>query len=251
MKEYRYIIIILIVFLFSGNIEAQLSAQQIIDKTIHMAGGAKYDNAYLDFTFRGKQYSSIRKKGLYQLERYVNTTNGLIHDVVTNSGLQRTLNNCPTKVADSLVTRISDGVNSVHYFANLPYGLNAPAVKKELIGESVIKGNSYYKIKVTFDEVGGGTDFEDEFLYWIHKDNFTVDYLAYKYAVNGGGVRFREAYNVRTINGIRFVDYYNYKTDVLKTPLSDLDSLFEKGKLKLLSKIELKDIRVYFERDCC
>ncbi len=248
----RYILLLsFVIFSSFAALNAQSTAQEIVDKAIEKAGGTRFENAIIHFTFRGKRYRSKRDEGVYELERFVDSPKGVIHDIVSNSGLERTLENCPVKVADSLISRISDGVNSVHYFANLPYGLNAPAVKKELVGESIVKGNQYYKIKVTFEQKGGGTDFEDEFLYWIHKDNFSIDYLAYKYAVNGGGIRFREAYNPRMKNGIRFLDYNNYKTNDLNTPLFNLDTLFEEKKLKLLSKIELEDIYVYLERDCC
>ena len=74
----------------------------------------------------------------------------------------------------------------MHYFAQLPYGLNSPAVQKKILGEATINGNTYYEIEVTFSKEGGGIDFEDRFVYWIHKENFTVDFLAYRYATNGG-----------------------------------------------------------------
>lgn len=249
MKRYLPLLLIAAISSFT-LILPQFSAEEIIDKTIDNAGGHdRYDNAIIHFTFRDKQYRSERRGGIYALERFVDGPNGLIHDIVSNTGLERTIENCPVKIADSLIRRISDGVNSVHYFANIPYGLNAPAVHKELIGESTINKQTYYRVKVTFAREGGGTDFEDEFLYWINKEDFTIDYLAYKYAVNGGGVRFREAYNPRIINGIRFVDYKNYKTDDLKTPLNKLDQLFQQKQLKLLSKIELEDVYVYLEKD--
>ncbi|MHA7058955.1 DUF6503 family protein [Aquimarina sp. M1] len=245
MKRFLFLAIVLVLVSFT----MQFSVEHIVDKAIENAGGAKFENARIHFTFRGKEYRSTRDSGSYQLERLIQGKEGLIHDILTNSGLSRSIENCSVKVADSMVTKISDGVNSVHYFANLPYGLNAPAVRKELIGESTIKGASYYKVKVTFDQEGGGTDFEDEFMYWIDKNNFTIDYLAYKYAVNGGGIRFREAYNPRIINGIRFVDYNNYKIDDLSTSLSTLDSMFENDQLKLVSKIELEYIYVYVEKE--
>ncbi len=248
MNKLSYLLMTFVLLSFTG-ITAQFSAQTIVDKVIKNAGGTKYDKAIIYFTFRGKEYRSARNNGNYKLERLVTTTDSTVRDVLSNNGLSRFINNCEIKVIDSLVTKIGDGVNSVHYFANLPYGLNAPAVHKELVGESKIKGSSYYKIKVTFDQQGGGTDFEDEFMYWIHKENFSVDYLAYKYAVDGGGIRFREAYNPRVINGIRFVDYHNYKTDITSTPLSTLDLMLEKGQLKLLSNIELEDIFAYVKRD--
>jgi len=237
---------VLIAFLGNIPVSAQFSAQQIIDKAILNAGGVEYNtNTSVRFTFRGNSYRSYRHKGNYQLERITFKGAKQVHDVLSNKGLYRSINNCQITVADSLITKISDNVNSVHYFANLPYGLNAPAVRKELEGETSIKGMPYYKIKVTFDQEGGGTDFNDVFMYWVHKEHFTVDYMAYKYAVNGGGIRFRKAYNPRIINGIRFVDYDNYKIDDLSTSLSELDVKFHTGELKLVSKIELDDIYVY------
>ncbi|WP_299251627.1 DUF6503 family protein [uncultured Aquimarina sp.] len=250
MRKFLFLVVLLFLASFT-TVTVQFTAEQIIKKTIENAGGSKFDKASIRFIFRGKEYRSVRSNGDYQLERFTSGTDGIIHDILNNSGLSRSIESCSVKVLDSMVTKISDGVNSVHYFANLPYGLNAPAVRKELIGESKIKNISYYKIKVTFDQEGGGTDFEDEFMYWIHKEDFTIDYLAYKYAVDGGGVRFREAYNPRVINGIRFVDYKNYKTDNLSTSLFKLDVMFENEELKLLSKIELEDIHVYVEEDCC
>lgn len=244
-----------LIFLFCLPIAAaftlstnQFSGQDIIDKAIENVGGSKFETVIIDFMFREKQYRSERNNGIYQLERRIDNGGVVTHDILTNNGLSRFVNNCQIQVSDSLVTRISDGVNSVHYFANLPYGLNTAAVHKKLIGESEIKGATYFKIQVTFDQEGGGTDFEDEFVYWVHKENFTVDYLAYKYAVNGGGIRFREAFNPRIINGIRFVDYKNYKTEDLSESLSRLDALFEENQLKLLSTIALEDIYVYNNR---
>ncbi|WP_299248240.1 DUF6503 family protein [uncultured Aquimarina sp.] len=250
MRKFSFLVVVLFLASFT-TVTLQFSAEQIINKAIENAGGSKFDKANIRFTFRGKEYRSVRSNGNYQLERFISGAEGMVHDVLNNNGLSRSIESCNVKVVDSMVTKISDGVNSVHYFANLPYGLNAPAVNKELVGESKIKNISYYKIKITFDQEGGGTDFEDEFMYWIHKEEFTIDYLAYKYAVDGGGIRFREAYNPRVVNGIRFVDYKNYKTDNLSTSLSKLDIMFEKEQLKLLSKIELEDIYVYLENDCC
>ena len=126
----------------------------------------------------------------------------------------------------------------------MPFGLNNQAVQKKLIGEDSVNNKHYYEIKITFKEEGGGTDFDDVFVYWINKEDFTVDYLAYSYAVNGGGVRFREAYNPRVIKGMRFADYNNYKSDNEDVKLSELNNLFTNGDLKLLSKIETENVQV-------
>ena len=77
------------------------------------------------------------------------------------------------------------------------------------------------------------------------KTSFKVDYLAYSYNEDDGvGMRFREAYNERFVNSLRFVDYNNYKTEDTSIPLESLGKAFEANQLKLLSKIELKNVTV-------
>ena len=101
-----------------------------------------------------------------------------------------------------------------------------------------------YKIKVTFDQENGGVDFEDTYIYWFNKETYAPDYLAYEFHVDGGGIRFREAFNERFVNNIRFVDYNNLKPKNKEASLYEIESLFVKGELKLLSKIELDSIKV-------
>ena len=245
MKQFIFLLII--AFTLSCKQEkdsTQLSAVSIIDRAIDIACAGNCDQAIISFTFRDRTYKSTRQEGDYKLERFKTDSLNTIHDVLSNTGFKRFINDSLIVVPDSIASNIGDGVNSVHYFIQLPFGLNAPAVQKKLIGEDSIKGANYYEIEVTFSKEGGGTDFDDRFVYWIHKENFTVDYLAYRYATNGGGMRFREAYNIRIIEGIRFADYNNYKPNSLDLKLEDMDVLFEKGELKLLSKIENENIAV-------
>ena len=145
-----------------------------------------------------------------------------------------------------MAVRYSGSVNSVHYFSVLPFGLNDPAVKKKFLKEATVKGKQYYKIEVRFSEEGGGEDFDDVFIYWIGKEDFLLDYLAYSYRVNGGGMRFREATNKRIVNGIRFVDYNNYKAKNASTKLENLDKAFENSTLNKLSEINLENVTVTF-----
>ena len=135
----------------------------------------------------------------------------------------------------------SEAVNSVIYFAILPYFLNDAAVNKRYIGKKSIEGTTYHKIEITFDVEGGGRDHDDVYVYWIDAEDYSLDYLAYSYEVNGGGVRFRSAYNSRTVGGLVFQDYINYKHDK-NTPVTSLDDIFVAGGLKELSRIELYNI---------
>jgi hypothetical protein len=122
--------------------------------------------------------------------------------------------------------------------------LQDPAAMKSYEGLTTINGKDYYTIKVTFKQDGGGEDFDDEFFYWFHKESFLLDYLAYNYTTEGGGVRFRQAYNRQTIDGFVFQDYVNYKPSDKATPLDLLPELFQDGKLIELSRIENAEIKI-------
>lgn len=222
----------------------QLSADEIINKTIAQAGGDKYKKATIEFKFRDNHYKSVRSGGEFHLEREIQDSINNYKEIINNTGYQRYLNDTLVKVPDSMVVKYTGSINSVHYFAHLPYGLNDKAVNKKLVGDAEINGKPYYQLKVSFSQDGGGQDHHDEFLYWINKENFTIDFLAYKFHVNEGGLRFREAYNPRVIEGIRFVDYKNYTLEDFNTDLCGLDELFEEGKLELLSTIETEDVHV-------
>ena len=210
-------------------------------RTAH--GSSVVDSSTIAFDFRGRRYVSQRSGGRYQYERqWTDTTGTHYRDVLTNDGLYREVNGerVPLSAKDSAA--YTGSVNSVLYFALLPYYLNDPAVQAKYLGASVIKGEPYEKLKVTFRAEGGGADHEDEYIYWFHRDRHTMDYLAYNYQVNGGGARFREAYNVRTVGGLRIADYRNYKPVPHTMEVAAFDSLFEAGRMEQLSLIETENV---------
>nr|WP_299068792.1 DUF6503 family protein [uncultured Allomuricauda sp.] len=221
-----------------------ITAQEIVDKSIKDSGGMRYTNHETSFLFRNRKYISESFGGKKVLKRISFFDSTIVTDIKTNTSFERYMNDTLVKLSDSIANRYANSVNSVHYFSKLPFGLNDKAVDKELLGEETIKGKNYYKVKITFDQNGGGDDFDDVYVYWFNKQTFKADYLAYDFHVNGGGQRFREAYNERYVNGIRFVDYYNFKPKNKKTSIFEVAKLFEKGELELLSKIELSELEV-------
>lgn len=218
--------------------------QKIIDNAIAASGGQKYLNSTSEFDFRDRHYIAKRNGGVFSYERITKDSINTTHDFLSNDGFRRQINGSQVEVADSMKTRYSASVNSVVYFALLPYGLNDPSVQKKFLGETQIENKEQYVVEITFGQEGGGEDHDDVFMYWINKKEFTIDYMAYSFAENDGeGYRFRKAYNPRRINGILFFDYINYKPKS-GAKLTDLEELFKKGELEELSKIELLNISV-------
>lgn len=223
-------------------------AQAVVDEAIAIHGGAVLDHAVVAFDFRAFHYTITRDGGRYRYERtFTDSTGAAIHDVLDNEGITRTIDGKPVTLTPEETNRIATPLNSVPYFALLPYNLNDPAVQKRMLGEVTLAGEPYNKIEVTFQEEGGGRDFEDRFIYWFHRDRHTMDYLAYDFHVDDGGTRFREAYNVRTISGVRFADYHNFTSDSLQAPgdpIERYDTLMEQNALDLLSDIVLENVTV-------
>ncbi len=244
-RVFFYCVIFIISCLSCKQKETRKSlANYVINESIVLSGGDKIKNSSISFQFRDKDYRAIRNNGSFILERGFIDSTRVIRDELSNSGFKRFINDKLQNLPDSIADNFANSVNSVHYFSVLPFGLNDTAVNKQYLGLTTIKNKEYHKIKVTFDETGGGNDFEDVFIYWVEKEDNKVDYLAYSFHVNGGGMRFRKAFNERYIEGIRFVDYENYKPKEKEAKLTELDRMFEKDKLILLSKIELENVLV-------
>lgn len=244
MKKSFLLIAATILFL-SCEKQKEISAQNIVDKSIEISGGDKIKNSTIAFGFRDTYYKAVRNNGHFKLERMFKDSTNIIRDVLSNNGFKRYINNKIVKVQDSMVSKYSASVNSVHYFSVLPYGLNDAAVNKQYIEKVTVKGKPYHKIKITFNQDGGGEDFEDVFVYWINAETHKTEYIAYSYNENHGiGLRFREASNERYVEGIRFVDYVNYKPKDTSVSVLDLDDLFEKNELQTVSKIDLTNITV-------
>ena len=217
--------------------------QNIVDKAIEKAGGENFVNTEIEFLFRDREYGYKKVNGNYEYVRLFKDSLDVVRDVLTNNSFKREINGVEVSIPDSMAAKYSRSVNSVIYFALLPYGLNDPAVNKDYLELKQINGQDYHKIKVTFNQEGGGEDYEDVFIYWINTTTYEVDFLAYLYYTDGGGMRFREAINPRVINNVRFVDYINYKPKT-NIKLVDIDDHFVKGELEELSRIELEKIKV-------
>lgn len=221
-------------------------AYTLIDKAISAHGGDRYQRMEVMFGFRGIPFSVRQKGGQFTYtQQRIDSLGDTILYVLDNAGLVKKKNGEPTEQWEAKeAAKYGETTNSVVYFALLPYGLQSPAVVATYLDSLQIKGNPYHKIQVSFQEEGGGEDFEDVFVYWIHAKSYTIDYLAYEYHTSGGGIRFRDAYRVHTINGVRWQDYINYKPISEGIKLQDLDSLFMQGELKELSTIDLEHIQL-------
>lgn len=220
--------------------------QKIVDQAIAAHGGQLFEGRTLSFDFRDKNYLVQRKAdGYTYIRSFEDDSLGQVKDVLFNSTtLERYANDTLLDISDEWKKKYANSVNSVLYFFQLPYGLNDEAVIKEYLGQKVINNKLYEKIKVTFRQENGGEDFEDVFVYWFNAETSTLDFLAYSYLTDGGGKRFRQAINRRTIEGMIFQDYVNFEPANPNTKVEDLDKAFNEGTLIELSQILSEKVRI-------
>ncbi|MBI3218292.1 MAG: hypothetical protein HYZ44_02145 [Bacteroidetes bacterium] len=244
MKKF-YLVVVCLIILATGC--KHDSAQQIIDKAIAVAGGDLYLNSTIEFDFRGRHYVANRNGGKFSYERIFRNdkdSTQLIHDFVNNDGFRRTINDSLVEVPDTMKVKYTASVNSVLYFALLPYGLNDPSVRKKWLGETELEGKTYHKIEITFQQEGGGEDFEDTFIYWIDQSDYTIGYLAYSFQEDGkADCRFRKSVNAHVVDGVRFSDYINYAPKQTAS-IAELENLYKSDGLKELSRIENTNVTV-------
>lgn len=219
--------------------------QEVIDKAIAFHGMAGLGNADFSLTFRERDYTYSNANGMYEYTRtHTDSTGAIVYDVMNNEGLIRYINDKEAEITEERRAAFTRSINSVVYFFRLPYGLNDAAVIKEYIGETNIKGKTYHEVKVTFEQEGGGEDFDDTFLYWFDKEDYSMDYFAYLYHTDGGGMRFREAINPKRVNGVLIQDYVNLRPENEDIDIMTIDELYEQGELKVLSEIINEEVQI-------
>ena len=246
MKRLNSVVFIVFVFAATSSgcgVNAP-SAQDVLNKSIEKHGYHPNQQLKIGFDFRENHFEANIDGGNETYTRVSDQNGNNIVDVISKSSFSRRVNNVEIDIAhDTLSSQYSDEIKSVLYFALLPHAANKDVISRQLMTPINLNGNPYYKVEVTYNLNGGGRDFENVFVYWIHQENYTIDYLAYSYYTNGGGVRFREAYNQREVNGVVFQDYVNYTIDS-DFPAHELDYAFETGLLREVSKIDLKNVVV-------
>lgn len=230
-------------------------AQAVIDSAVATHGGPVLNQAVVRFTFRGDQYRLRHDGGRFHYRRaYTDSLGRRVHDGLTNAGPYRTIAGDTIALSEAEQRSVHTKVNSVAYFTLLPRPLQDPAVQPTYEARDTVQGTVYHRLRVTFRKDGGGQDWDDVFLYWIATDTYEMDYLAYAYGLGSDdtdpGTRFRAAYNVRRINGVRFADYKNYTAPSLPPDqMHRYPALRAQEALTLVSRVALDRVAVRMNQD--
>ena len=218
------------------------TAYTLIARAVERQGLKALDSAAVAFRFRDRAYRYQRVGGRFAYERvWVDTATGeRVRDVLTNDTLVRLRDGIAEDLPEKRRRAFAGSVNSVIYFAFLPWALRDPGVAAVYEGRDTVGGRVLDRIAVTFPDAG---EHADAYRYWLTPDGRELPYLAYAHQ-GSKAPRFREAFNARTVDGLAVRDYRNYtmpgKADADVATLADR---FGRGELELLSVIALEEVR--------
>ncbi len=229
--------------------ENKISPAYIIQKAIEYSGKDKIQDNKITFKFRDKIYISESVCDQFKLIRIDSSKN--VKDVLYKNEIERKINGKTVQLADTTSTNIKSSINSVHYFVHLPYRLKDPAVQAQRLKDDTINEKGYYKLQVEFNESGGGEDFQDIYHYWFDQEDFSLDYLAYKFYTNDGGMRFRAKRVEKRLNDIIFQDYNNFKPSSDTTQIDELSKAYQNNKMIKVSEIITIPLSVSLSKQNC
>ncbi|PPK86355.1 hypothetical protein CLV84_3281 [Neolewinella xylanilytica] len=218
---------------------------KVLARAVRAHGMEGFDSVQIHFTFRERDYGIEQRNGRFTYTRtFADSLGNAVRDVLTNEGLVRYRNDSVQTLTSKDSAAYAASVNSVRYFFVLPYGLSDPAVQARLLDTATIAGRAYDRVRITFDEEGGGEDHEDVYHYFFNQVTGELDYLAYTFEADEGGIRFREAVNKRRVDGVLVQDYVNYGLDGDDRGIDRIAERFLAGELPELSRIQNAAVRI-------
>lgn len=233
--------------------QGEPDALELVQQVRERHGVETLDHAEVTFSFRGTPFTVWRDGSRFRYARTLTDEAGRqVEEVVDNAGVHRFVDGVEVELDEAEAGRVHTAVNSVAYFALLPYSLTDPAVRVRALGPDSVGGQAYERLEATFAQESGGTDWEDRYVYWIHQPDATMDYLAYSYAPTPGdtsrnetGTRFREVLGTVDVEGVRFQNYRNFTADSIgPADLERYGDLHQAGRTWTVSDVVLDSIRV-------
>ncbi len=235
-----------VAIVMSSGCGGDVAPDDVIDRAMRAHGTTALNNAILEFDFRGDRYLARRNNGLFSYERHWRDSSGTVRDVVSNDEIFREVNGERAALTERLESAILTRVNSIVYFASLPYSLRDPAVIARYLGTGVIDGETYDRVEVTFRKQGGGPDYQDRFLYWVNRSTSRIDYFAYYYLTDETGSRLRKLVNTRNVSGFLVSDHLNYSAipDTIGSRIEGYEPLIGTDGLELVSEVKHENVRI-------
>lgn len=222
--------------------------QYIIDQAFKAHGSKVFDQSIIEFRIGKRNYKSTRENGEYRYERFWDSLGVTLHDDLTRRGITRHFDQTQALLDTKKIDELSSSIRNLFFLFSIPFGLNEPQIIKEYLGEVILVEKPYHKIRISFKlNPNDRTIYDNEFVLWIHKTRFTIDYLSFKLSEpNDKSLRFRQAVNPRKVEGLLIQDFKEFKPiqDSIEIAPADLDQAWIGKQLQEWSGIKLEQVKI-------
>lgn len=229
---------------FSPASAQEPDARAVLRTAMERHGSRVLDNAVVEYRLFGVDFRIVHEGGCFRYEH--------IHDdgrreVFDNEGI--TIEEGGRLRAPSAQERVqvTMNLNGGRYMTLLPHRLDDPQVRARYLESMEIDGEAYHEIAVTFEgDTGLGSD--NRFVFWVHRDEGTIDYRAVDFFLPGRGRRtqnFSVAVNPRRVTGVLFTDWIQYgSSPELGRRIEDYPEAWSDGALEETGRFEPRGLRV-------
>jgi len=237
--------VIILMLVFSCKEKDTLTAKDILSESYKAYNSDAFFNSTIKFNIKDLEYPLHRKGHIQDFEvvRKVDTTtykatysNGSTSYIVNDKELPQ------TSMARLFIQIKLEGIS---YLFSIPHVFDQNAVIPKRLEDVTIKNKEYYAVDITFTRLDEEEP-ENEFILYINKENFLVDYYAQDYdlAAPVKRLEFRVAHNFRTIEGITLADYFVLKSKSEDEKLSNLFKLYNDNDLEESEALKFENIEV-------
>lgn len=249
----------------SAHVRPEPTAREVVDHARRAHGVAVLDDACAILVFRGDTYYAARSNGgfTYRLlaaareQALVTLTNDtLVVDTLAYEAYRKgktmpfgyVFRDSVRANAASIVRAAETQLNSVIYFAFLPYNLNDPAVRLRRLDDATFDGRTHRTVEVTFAQENGGRDHDDRFVYWFDADSGLLRALAYRFHTGDGGTRFRRVSRIHQAEDrdalVRLNDYEAYTDTTIGDRIEAYPQHIGAATMQRLPDIALDSVRI-------
>lgn len=229
--------------LVSCNSEPEITGQDILDRAIEVSGGEQFFHSTISFDASGMHYTMERDGHLsnFTAERQVDTT---YYKATYRNGYQQYFVN-GVEQEESFSSRkfISSRIDGFLYLMSIPHVFDQTAVIVERMEDVLIRRKTYQVIHITFTKLPED-DPGNEFYLYIDPETGFVEFSAEKFDLDGETNLLRKAFNPRTINGIRIVDYKMFTTSDTSMQLADYYKAYDIPNLTPLPDLTFTNVEV-------
>ncbi len=240
-------VLALLPFAALGEQPAETSRPAIVDRAIEHHGGELYRHSETGVDLCSKS-GCFHVVALLDGDRFVYTVAGTsggarLEVRSSNDALEVRRDGEPLAVEPGGEQKYRDWAMARVYFCFLPFRLGDPSVRHQDLGLVDWDGRRLHKVKVTF-EAGTSTGAGDEYVYWFDPESARLEYFAYSYDDNGGGLRFRRTVRHRRAGGLLFSDQENFGADGPGLSVDAIDAAYVRDAMRHVSTVRLEGIEV-------